>query len=241
MNLKLKAHNFTILLNYSKFKDFVEIMMWSNYLVGSDGLIHHFTNLAGHALNTLDSITGKITDTINNRISKGRGNPRYYPYPGDDSYDGILNEAYNKQRDRFREGFQKLCKYFRRGRVYRGPCKKEEIESVTDDYKEKLVHTTPYYRTRAPPIKEDGHGHDGHTNEGHANRGVKYGSQCQTKEGLEGVCQPATYCFSQYNNVEDYLQNRCKLNNGISGICCVKEFRPPQERYRKSHICQTWY
>ncbi len=59
---------------------------------------------------------------------------------------------------------------------------------------------------------------------------------CETIEGLRGKCQPPAYCFSQYNNIDDYVSNICKLNNGDKGICCPEETRNPIIKNRKFGI-----
>lgn len=64
----------------------------------------------------------------------------------------------------------------------------------------------------------------------------KFGSLCQTKEGLKGFCQPATFCFSQYNNLIEYDKNKCRQPNGLFGICCPKDFRKPQLQYCKMNF-----
>jgi hypothetical protein len=60
-----------------------------------------------------------------------------------------------------------------------------------------------------------------------------YGNPCKTKEGAEGYCQPPTYCFSQFINIDDYLANRCSLTNEVQGICCSKVNRAPDQNYRE--------
>ena len=54
------------------------------------------------------------------------------------------------------------------------------------------------------------------------------GEPCQTTEGIAGLCMPATYCYSQYSNIEDYRANICKFEESLgltggSGICCPRE------------------
>lgn len=49
------------------------------------------------------------------------------------------------------------------------------------------------------------------------------GEPCQTSEGNRGLCMPATFCYSQYTNIEDYRANRCELGEGSPGICCPQE------------------
>lgn len=61
----------------------------------------------------------------------------------------------------------------------------------------------------------------------------KFGPPCQTKEGLRGFCQSATFCFSQFNNLIEYDKNKCRQPNGLFGICCPKDFRKPLIQYCK--------
>jgi hypothetical protein len=54
---------------------------------------------------------------------------------------------------------------------------------------------------------------------------------CRTTEGIEGICRPPAYCFSQYDNMEQYISNKCRRDNGFFGICCPQnEFREPLVR-----------
>jgi hypothetical protein len=55
---------------------------------------------------------------------------------------------------------------------------------------------------------------------------------CLTKEGLTGNCEPSAYCFSQYNDLDDYVLNRCRIF-GVQGICCPENLRPPKIKDRK--------
>ncbi len=62
---------------------------------------------------------------------------------------------------------------------------------------------------------------------------LKGGEACKTKEGLEGHCQPPTYCFSQFIDIDDYLANRCPLTKGVKGICCPTKSRAPDQNNRE--------
>lgn len=43
---------------------------------------------------------------------------------------------------------------------------------------------------------------------------------CITTEGIEGFCRPPAYCFSQYDNMEQYNNNKCIRGKDLPGICC---------------------
>ncbi len=58
---------------------------------------------------------------------------------------------------------------------------------------------------------------------------------CRTTEGIAGICRPPAYCFSQYDNMEQYVSNKCQRGNGFIGICCPQnDLREPLVRSGES-------
>ncbi|XP_054158548.1 peroxidase-like [Oppia nitens] len=108
---------------------------------------------------------------------------------------------------------QKTCEYFKNGYVYRGPCKQSSY----------TYGSGSYHRKR--PIHVNKHKHQQQHKQQQQHVDNDYSTPCTTVDGLAGLCRPPAYCFSQYDTIEQYLENQCKLNGqGLPpGICCPKE------------------
>ena len=202
-------------------------------------IIPGLSDFAGKTLGKLDRITTNIADSISNAVDPNR-EVEYLPN------DGVIHNLYRRHRDRHRERLSRLCEFFRHGRLHRRPCRKGEKQRhrEEDDYyreadrerdreKDKIVATQPpnssnnwllisvsfinqYFKII---VKKE-----------------ETGKPCQTSDGLVGECESASYCFSQFNDIQDYIANRCQQPNGAQGVCCPKEVRKPSQTYCKTIV-----
>ncbi len=92
----------------------------------------------------IDRITGRIADTISDTWRDDRLG-RYL------SNDGKIAQIYQKHRQKYRDRLEKLCEFFRRGKLYKAPChlqnddkpKQLEPKPGYDEEKDKIIASNP--------------------------------------------------------------------------------------------------
>jgi len=99
-----------------------------------DCIFRDLANLAGNAFSRItDRFADSISDSLNNdRVGKYLSN-----------IDGALHGAYHKHHDKYREGLEKLCEFFRRGKLYKAPCREANLQKEPNPGNDKIVATKP--------------------------------------------------------------------------------------------------
>ncbi|CAG2113549.1 unnamed protein product, partial [Medioppia subpectinata] len=184
-----------------------------------------FGRIAGNAYKRLK--TG-ISDTIGDIVGpKPNADIEYVPN------NGPVDEVYSKHRERHSGRLQRICEFFRRGRLHRRPCNERhrdrdrgrDRDRFRDEEKEREREKD---RQREREREKDRYKETDDIKPVPGPEEVS-GKPCKTSDGLLGTCESSTYCFSQYNDMKDYVVNRCPLSNGVHGVCCPKEVRKPLE------------
>ncbi|XP_054156555.1 peroxidase-like isoform X2 [Oppia nitens] len=189
-------------------------------------------NLTGNAWTRIDRLASGVANGIAGAINPNRNDPnREVDYIGNN--DGYIHGLYKRHREKHRERLSRLCEFFRHGRLHRRPCRgKDERERIRQEEQQRGREGDNTANEVYPPKPKP-------KPQPQPQPSVT-GKPCKTTDGLAGVCESATYCFSQYNDVKDFLANRCPLSNGAFGICCPKQIRKVSESYLPIRIPQPY-
>ncbi len=107
-------------------------------------ILHELSDIAENALGKIDRITGRIADTISDTLKSDRLG-RYL------SNNGKIHDIYQKHRQKYRDRLEKLCEFFRRGRLYKAPCHLQNYDKTPqlepkpgyDKEKDKIIASNP--------------------------------------------------------------------------------------------------
>lgn len=137
-----------------------------------------------------------------------------------------------------------------RGRGHRGrrphqrPDQIEEITIIEKPSRKPVVIDEGTHRVQPETVVEEEEDSRPrppiHSGRGRGKNGQQQSQQqrpgqtvCRTNDGLEGMCMPPSYCFSQYSDIDDYRQNFCQLDgsNRRPGVCCPQDGQTTADKY----------